>query len=353
MKKMAGLKMAALAAAAAVLLATAGCGQDDGKKAYLDEVKAEDYVKIGGYKGLEVVQALPEVTEEQRDSYINYILSLNPSDGAKEGDTVNIDYAGTMDGVAFDGGTASGQNLTLGSGRFIEGFEEGLIGAKAGDTVELNLTFPEDYHAELAGKPVVFMVTVNTIMAAQPQELNDAFVKGLDNGCNTVEEYRQYVYDLLMEDATAAYEDAIENSLVDMLMESAEFTKEPPQAMVDSYEEVLTANLTAEAASYGMTLEQLMSLGYGMDEAVYAGEIRNQAERFARQSLMLQAIADKENLSVSEEELQEEMETIVASGLYESVESLKEDVDARRYKESMMAKKVMGMLRENAVVSAG
>ena len=140
MKKMAGLKMAALAAAAAVLLATAGCGQDDGKKAYLDEVKAEDYVKIGGYKGLEVVQALPEVTEEQRDSYINYILSLNPSDGAKEGDTVNIDYAGTMDGVAFDGGTASGQNLTLGSGRFIEGFEEQLIGAKIGETKNLNLT---------------------------------------------------------------------------------------------------------------------------------------------------------------------------------------------------------------------
>lgn len=353
MRKMERMRIAALSVAAAFLLAVTGCGKDDSGKAYLDEVKAEDYVKLGEYKGLEVVQPMPEVTEEQRDAYINYILSLNPSDGAKEGDTVNIDYAGTMDGVAFDGGTASGQNLTLGSNRFIEGFEEGLIGAKAGDTVELNLTFPEDYHAELAGKPVVFMVTVNTIMASQPQELNDAFVKGLDNGCSTVEEYRQYVNDLLMEDATAAYENAIENSLVNMLMESSEFMKEPPKAMVDSYEEVLTANLTAEAAGYGMTLEQLMSLGYGMDETSYAGEIRKQAERFARQSLMLQAIADKENLNVSEEELQEEMEEIAAAGSYESVEKLKEDVDARRYKESMMAQKVMGMLRENAAVSAG
>ena len=317
-------------------------------------MEAEKYVKLGEYKGLEVVQPMPEVTEEQRDSYINYLLSLNPSDGAKNGDTVNIDYVGTLDGVAFDGGTAAGQNLTLGSGRFIEGFEEGLVGAKVGDTVELNLTFPENYRAaEMAGKSVIFTVTVNTIMAAQPQELNDAYVKGLDNGCANVEEYKQYVYDLLMEDATAAYEDAIENSLVNMLMDSCEFIKEPPQAMVDNYEEVLVNNLTAEAASYGMTLEQMMSLVYGTDTASYGIEIKEQAVRFAKQSLMLQAIADKEGLSVSEEELQTEMEELAAAGAYESVEELKKVLDAERYKESMMAQKVMGMLRENAIVKEG
>lgn len=349
-KRTAGTKIAAWTVAAAMMVAVAGCGQDDSDKVYLDEIKVENYVNLGEYKGMEVVQAPPEVTEESIDSYINYFLSLNPSDGAKEGDTVNIDYAGTLDGVAFDGGTAAGQNLTLGSGRFIAGFEEGLIGAKAGDTVELNLTFPEDYHAELAGKDVVFTVTVNAIMAAEPQELNDAYVKGLDNGCSTVEEYRQYVSDLLMEDATAAYENSIENSLVDMLMERCEFTKEPPQAMVADYEEILTANLTAEAAGYGVTLEQLMSLGYGMDADSYTDEIKKQAERYAQQSIMLQAIADKENLSISEEELQAEMEEIAAAGAYESVEELQKDLDARRYKESMMAQKVMGMLRENAVI---
>lgn len=349
-KKAGGIKAAVFAAAALVLM---GCGQDDTEKVYLDEIKAGDYVRLGEYKGLEVVQAPPEVTEENRDAYMNYLLSLNPADGAKEGDTVNIDYVGTLDGVAFEGGTAAGQNLTLGSGRFIDGFEEGLIGAKAGDTVELNLTFPENYDAKMAGKSVVFTVTVNTVMAAEPQELNDTFVKSLDNGCSTVEEFQQYVYDMLMEDATASYEDAIENSLVSKLMESCEFTKEPPQGMVDSYVEILTDNLTAEAESYGITLEQLMSLGYGMDAETYRSEIQEQAKRYARQSIMLQAIADKENLNVSEEELQAEMEEIAAaSSLYASVEELKGELDGRRYKESMMAQKVMNMLRENAVISA-
>ena len=338
-----------LAVIAAMLLA--GCGEDDSEKAYLDEIKAEDYVKLSEYKGLAVEQALPEVTEEQRDAYINYQLSLNPKDGAKEGDTVNIDYVGTMDGVAFDGGTASGQNLTLGSHRFIEGFEEGLIGAKAGDVVELNLTFPEDYYEDMAGKDVVFMVTVNTIMSATPQELNDEYVKGLDIGCSTVDEYRQYVHDLLMESAEAAYEDEIENSLVSMLMESCEFTKEPPQAMVDGYEGILRENLTAEAANYGMSLEQLMSLAYGLDAESYAQEIREQAVRYAKQSIMMQAIADKEGLDVPEEELEKEMEEIVANTTYESVDELKKDVDERRYRESMMAQNVMEMLRTNAVVN--
>ena len=350
-KRKAGKTLAILAVSAIAVLA--GCGKDDSEKVYLDEIQAEDYVKLGEYKGLPVVQSPPEVTEEQQEAYINYQLSLNPKDGAKEGDTVNIDYVGTLDGVAFDGGTASGQNLTLGSHRFIEGFEEGLVGTKAGDVVELNLTFPEDYHEGLAGEDVVFTVTVNTVMSAVPQELDDEYVKGLDNGCSTVEEYRQYVHDLLMESATAAYEDEIENSLVSLLMESCEFTKEPPQAMVDGYEGILRENLTAEAANYGMSLEQLMSLAYGMDAETYAKEIREQAVRYAKQSIMMQAIADKEGLDVPEEELEKEMEEIVANTSYGSVDELKKDVDERRYRESMMAQKVMGMLRENAVVSEG
>lgn len=350
-KRVAGIKAAALAAAVIMM---AGCGQEESEKAYLDEIKAEKYVKLGEYKGLEVVQAPPEVTEEYRDSYIDYLLSLNPEGGAKEGDTVNIDYVGTLDGVAFEGGTAAGKYLQLGSGEFIGGFEEGLIGAKAGDTVELNLTFPENYKsAEMAGKSVVFTVTVNAIMAAEPQELNDAYVKGLGISCDTVEEYRQYVYDLLAADAQAEYEGAIENSLIAMLMESCEFTEEPPRAMVDSYAEALTENLTAEAGNYGMTLEQYMSLGYGIDAETYTNEIRELASWHAKQSIMLQAIANKENIGVSEEELQEELEGIVEiSSLYASVEELQEAIDDRRYKESLMVQKVTRMLRENAVVSA-
>lgn len=349
-----GLKGMVLTAAAIAAMILAGCGQKEDEKIYLDEIKAEDYVKLPEYKGLQVVQALPEVTDEYRDAYINYRLSINPPEGAKEGDTVNIDYVGTLNGVAFQGGTASGQNLTLGSGQFIAGFEEGLIGAKSGDVVELNLTFPENYTAtEMAGKAVVFTVTVNTIMAAEPQELTDEYVKGLDNGCSTVEEYKQYAYDLLMEDAEESYENAIENSLVDMLMESCEFTKEPPKAMVEGYVEMLKENMSAEAANYGMTLEQFIGVGFGMDMETFGQEMEEQAKQYARQYIMLQAIADKEGLNVTDEDVEKEIEELTAeNGGDMSVEEIKEEVDTRRYKEYMMSQKVMAMLRENAVVSA-
>ena len=352
-KRKTGWKTAVLTAAAAVAVMLAGCGQNEDEKVYLDEVKAEDYVKLPEYKGLNVVQELPEVTDEYRDAYINYLLSLNPPEGAKEGDTVNIDYVGTLDGVAFEGGTAAGQNLTLGSGKFIEGFEEGLIGAKAGDVVELNLTFPENYSPEMAGKSVVFTVTVNTVMAAEPQELTDEYVKGLDNGCSTVEEYKQYAYDLLMEDAEESYENAIENSLVNMLMENCEFTKEPPQAMVEGYTSMLRESLAAEAANYGMTLDQFISAGFGTDAETFAQEIQEQARQYARQYIMLQAIADREGLNVTDEDVDKEIEELTAqNGGDMSVEEIKEEIDDRRYKEYMMSQKVMEMLRENAVVSA-
>ena len=101
-----------------------------------------------------MAQTPPEITDEYRDSYIDYLLCIDPDRGVIEGDTVNIDYAGTLDGVPFEGGTASGQELQIGSGRFVPGFEEGLVGAKTGETVEVSLTFPEDYHEGMAGKDV-------------------------------------------------------------------------------------------------------------------------------------------------------------------------------------------------------
>lgn len=218
---------------AAAMLFTA-CGEDDSEKVYLNEIKAKDYVKLSEYKGVAVTQAQPEVTDVERDTYIDSLLCKNPDRAVMEGDTVNIDYVGTLDGVAFDGGTASGYDLTIGSGQFIDGFEEGLIGTNIGDTVDLNLTFPEEYHSEeMAGKSVVFTVTVNSITAAEPQELNDANVQRLDMGLNTVDELKQYVYDELYAEEVEYYNTEVEFAVMDTLMENCEFKKEPPQAMVD------------------------------------------------------------------------------------------------------------------------
>lgn len=351
MKKFAAKKGMLLAAGILAASVMSACG-DDNKKAYLDEIKAEEYVEVGEYKGIEISQTMGEITNEYVDTYINYSLTQNPPEGVEDGDTVNIDYVGTKDGVAFEGGTAYGQNLTIGSGRFIPGFEEGLVGAKTGETVELPLTFPEDYQqADLAGEEVIFTVTVNAITAAEPQELTDEFVKGLGLECQTVDEYRKYVYDELYAQEKAAYEQSIEQEAVVAVTEQAQFKKEPPQALVDRYANTLTSNLTLQAQAYGLTLEQFMQLYYGMDAETYPEEIKMQALNTAKQYLVIQAIADKENLNVSEEEADAELQEMSTAAGYESLEEYKEAIDAKGYKEYIMSEKVLDVLRENAVVS--
>lgn len=352
MRKKLLLKAVTLTVLAVMTAGFTACGVKESEKVYLDEIQAEKYVKLGEYKGLEVAQEEPQVTDEYRDAYINYLLCLDPEEGVKEGDTVNIDYVGTLDGVAFEGGTASGQNLTIGSNQFIEGFESGLIGAKTGDSVELNLTFPADYsNKDLAGKEVVFMVTVNSIMSSTPKELTDEYVKSLElEGCSNVEEYKQFVYDMLYEEETKTYERTIENTLVSDLLTKCEFTKEPPQAMMDRYAKTITARLTTEAESYGRTLEDYMQLAYGMDAATYAEEIKSQALIAAQQYIMLQAIADKEKLNVTDEEVKAEMEEVASGAGYESVDEFKELVNEDEYKEYMMGQNVMKLIRENAVI---
>lgn len=325
-------------------------GQQDGGEAYLDGIQAADYVKLGEYKGIEVEQAPPEVTEESRDSYIEHMLRRNPDRGVIEGDTVNIDYAGTLDGVAFDGGTAAGQDLTIGSGRFVPGFEEGLIGAKVGETVEVPLTFPENYHEGLAGEDVVFTVTVNSITASEPQELTDEFVQRQGLGLNTVEELRQYAYDALYEDAVANYEQRVEDAAMEAAYGQCEFTEEPPQAMVERHVNILMSNLSSQAAGYGLTLDQFMEQ-YGMDEEAYRQEFRRQAEEYTKQQIMIKAIADAEGLQVTEEELQAELQPLLETSGLGNVEELGKIMDVDGYREYMLSMKVLKLLGENAVVA--
>ena len=172
---------AAREAALAVILAASALLCACGSREYLKDVKASDYVTLGDYTGLEVNEEKTEINDTIVNDYIeSYLLpsfaTVEEVTGrsVEEGDTVNIDYAGYLNGEQFDGGTASGQNLTIGSHRFIDGFEDGLIGANAGDTLSLNLTFPDPYpnDPDLAGKPVVFEVTVNSIGVQKVPELD-------------------------------------------------------------------------------------------------------------------------------------------------------------------------------------
>lgn len=334
------------------------CGKDT---AYLSGIKASDYVTLGEYKGIEVTQPEPEVTDEYVDSYIEYLRTqrtvmteVTDRTTVQEGDTVNIDYAGYRDGVAFEGGTAQGASLEIGSGRFIEGFEEGLVGTEVGDTVSLNLTFPANYtpNPDLAGAAVVFEVTVNGISIAETPELTDELVKefGIEE-CSTVEELRSYVHDAFYAEAVSLYEDAVASDITKAVMANSIFSA-PPEKMVERYQNMLLESMTAQAASYGVNLDTFMMNYYNMDKESYMEVFKEDATTMAQQYIVFQAIADTEGLSPSGDEVAAAMEEQVTDFGYDSVEAFKEEVGEEVFYEYLVSDKVMEFLKSNAVISA-
>lgn len=345
-------KMILLTALIMVTGALSACGKDD---TYLSGIKASDYVTLGQYKGIEIVENEPSVTNESVAEYISYILAQKAVStevtgrAVEEGDTVNIDYAGYKDGVAFGGGTAQGQNLKIGSGQFIPGFEDGLIGKNIGETVSLDLIFPADYPSEeLAGAAVVFEVTINSISVSETPELTDAFVQELGiEGCSTTAEYRDYVYDLFYQNAVSIYDNSVRNDITQTVMANCIF-KDPPEKMVDRYYNILLDYMNNNAASLNMDLDTYMQNYYNMDPQTYEETIREDAKIMAEQCIMFQAIADVEGLNLSEDEIAREIEEHVAEYGYESVEAFKEQSDEETLKENLIADVVMEFLIKNA-----
>ena len=326
--------------------------EDYGPEAYLSGINVADYVTLGEYKGIEVSVDAPVVTDEYLDSYIDYVLQSNmvtteiTDRPVEEGDIVNIDYEGKIDGVAFDGGTAQGYDLTIGSGTFIDGFEDGLIGAETGETVDVNVTFPENYQGEeVAGKDAVFTVTVNSISVETLPELTDEFVQGLDVGVNTVEEYRQYAYDLLMEEEQATHDSNAEIAVLEAVMAGSQI-QAPPEDMTNRYYNRIIDNMTYYASLYGYDLETFLSMQGTSEDA-----IRESAAQAGQEIIVMQAIADAEGLSVTDEELDAEIETNAGSLGYDDVEEYRASLDVEGYREYMMSEKVLNFLLENVVVT--
>lgn len=345
-------KIAILAAALLLMSMLSACGKDD---SYLSGINASKYVTLGEYKGIEVTEAEFDV-DVLVDYYIDtYILApkavtteVTDRTVVEEGDTVNIDYTGYRDGVAFENGSAQGDSLTIGSGRFIPGFEEGLIGTSIGDTVTLELTFPEDYknNPDLAGAAVSFEVTINGISIIEMPELTDEIAQeqGIE-GCTTADELRDYVY-AYFEDM---YNKTIISDITNAVMANCIF-KDPPEKMVDRYYNSIVEEMTAEAFSYGLDLNTYMYYN-NMDEATYTEIFEENAVTSAQQYIMYQAIADAEGLNLSEEEVSQAMEERVAKYGYESVEEFKEQTDMETFREYLMAEKVRNFLVENAVIT--
>ena len=326
--------------------------EDFGPEAYLSGINVADYVTLGEYTGVEVSVDAPVVTDEYLDSYIDYVLQSNmvktevTDRPVEEGDIVNIDYEGKIDGVAFDGGTAQGYDLTIGSGAFIDGFEDGLIGAQSGETLDVNVTFPEDYRGEeVAGKDAVFTVTVNSISVESLPELTDEFVQGLDVGVNTVEEYRQYAYDLLMEEEQNTHDSNAEVAILEAVMANSEL-QDPPEDMTNRYYSRMIDNMTYYASMYGYDLETFLSIQGTSEDA-----IRESSVQAGQEIITMQAIAEAEGLSVTDEELDAEIESNAGSLGYDDVEEYRASLVVEGYREYMMSEKVLDFLLENAVVT--
>ena len=253
------------------------------QEAGTSEGAAEDSVTLGEYKGVAYTPASVEITDEQVDKEVQKLADSNLAEvdrPAAEGDTVNIDYVGKKDGVAFDGGTASGYDLKLGSNTFIDGFEDGLIGAVKGQKLDLDLTFPEGYPSEdLAGQAVVFEVTVNAVKT--PSELNDDLVMA-NTDYKTLEEYREATRNDLEKQAADNAEYQKQSSVFQTIMNNSQVVASE-ESIQAAYDEAMTYYETM-ATNSGMELETLVGY-YGMDLDTFKAQVRMQAEENAKQQL--------------------------------------------------------------------
>ena len=355
MKKHLYIKMLALLLTVSASACLFGCGKKD--PAYLSGIKAANYVDVADYAQIAVEVAAPEVTDDYLNLYVQYMLSMDTSlqeitdrDTVESGDVANIDYVGKKDGVAFDGGTAEGYDLTIGSGSFIAGFEDGLIGKKVGETVTLNLTFPEDYgNEELAGQDVTFDVTINRISENVTPELTDEYAKSknLEN-VQTADDYRNYLRDELMAQAKDTYNSEVQNQVIQYMMDNSTFKQDPPAEMTDRIAASYTDTFTSYATQYGLDLATFMSY-YGYED--YEQEIKNMALESAKQYIIMQVIADKEDLNISDRAFNTALSTEAAHYGYKSVEEFKKNQDAQAYREYLMVEKVLEFLQDRAVVS--
>lgn len=331
--------------------------------AFLSGITAADYVTLPEDRSSIPVEAAKpqEVTEEAVESLINNVRSIGEE--VHDGDTVNINYIGMMDGQQFQGGTANGQYLTIGSGSYIDGFESGLIGAKVGETVTLDLKFPDPYenNPDYAGKDVQFIVTVNNVYLAELPELNDEYVVGLGlhdsfgKAITTVDEYRVFVKAYMEEQYESNYNDEVYSGIMEWLDQNSTYAGELPKAMVDRYNESLVSQITDEALQYGMDLETYMTNAYGTTGDGYLSMIREAAEQQVKYLLLLGAVAEEEDLQIPDDALETKlMDILEQDGMaeqgYTSIDSFTMD-ERESYREYLMRLDVLEFLKKSAVIT--
>ncbi|AUD13663.1 MULTISPECIES: trigger factor [unclassified Planococcus (in: firmicutes)] len=276
------------------------------------KVTVKPEVELGEYKGLEVSKEDTNVTDEEIEEQLKESqermaeLTVKEDGQVENGDTAVIDFEGFVDGEAFEGGAGNDYSLEIGSNSFIPGFEEQLIGAKTGEQKDVEVTFPEEYHAEeLAGKSATFKVTVNEVKAKELPELNDEFAKELDEEVDGLDALRTKMKENLKAEKDNASETQMRDQLVQKAAENA--TVEIPQAMIDSEIDRMMQDFEQRLSQQGMNKELYFQFS-GQDEDALREQMKADAETRVRVSLTLEAIAKAENMEVTSEDIDKELE---------------------------------------------
>ena len=318
------------------------------------EVALKPAVTLGDYKGVEVEKTPVEVSEEEVDKEVdkereNNSRTIDVDDRAVEkGDMIKLNFEGFVDGTPFEGGKAEDYSLTIGSGSFIPGFEDQLIGAKIGEEVEVNVTFPEEYHAaELKGKPAVFKCTVNEIKVKELPEADDEFAKDVSE-FDTLAEYKDDIRAKLLEKKTADAKREKQTKTVAKAVENA--TMEIPEAMITEQVRRMADDFARRLQSQGLSMDQYMQFtGLTMD--ALAQQMRPEALKRIQNSLVLEAIAKAENIEVSDEKVNEEIEKMAAAYKMEA-DKLKEligDAEKEQMKSDLAIQAAVDMITDAAV----
>ena len=318
------------------------------------EVVVKPEVKLGDYKGLEVsVDVTKEVTDEDVDARLasaqnNLAELVVKEDAASQGDTVVIDFVGSVDGVEFEGGKGSNHSLELGSGQFIPGFEEQLVGHKAGDEVEVKVTFPEDYQAaDLAGKEAVFATKVNEVKAKEVPELDDELAKDIDEEVETLDELKAKFRKELEEQKAEAFDDAVETAAIEAAVANAEIVEIPEEMLHDEVHRAMNEFLGG-MQQQGISPEMYYQIT-GTTEDDLHKQYEADADKRVRTNLVVEAIAAAENFETSDEEVKEEIADL--AGQYNMpVEQVQQLLPLDMVKHDIAVKKAVELITSSAVV---
>lgn len=322
------------------------------------KVTVKPEVKLGQYKGVEVEKELYVPTEEDIDNEIKHmqeriahIIDLPAGTAMENGDTAIIDFEGFIDDVAFEGGKGEKYSLTLGSNTFIPGFEDQLVGVKTGEAVDVNVTFPEDYHSDdLAGKPAVFKVFVHEARRRELPPVDDDFVKDMREDCDTVAELREKLREELNEKAEEMATQNAQNKALEVVVNNAEM--DVPSIMIDDRLDQMLQEFEGQLQYQGLTLERFFQLTKST-RAEWRAAQQDRAEEAVKQDLVLEAIVKAENIQADQEDLDKQMQEIADSynkPLEEVKATFADNGRLQFFEYNIKMLKAIELINENAVI---